>query len=251
MYRRRVRAAVVTAAAFIVCGVCLSSGPSRADDEEARTLMFSGRDIWRNGAFVHGGLLVAPGGFDQDGFMLKLLIGGGVYRYAAGSLGGETVIGAEWMVQALPGFRIKRGNAEYKFFFGPELQRHNLWPDDPGNALRGQMLALRMAGELWYEPTRDMLIAGDASLSSIASSQSARLAFGWRLAEELFTGGVYVGPEAQFFASTGYRQHRFGLHITSMKTEATEWSAAGGFARDSDGRSSPYVRLGLSQKITD
>ena len=109
MDRRRVCAAIAFAAAFLVVGVCLPSGPSRADDEEAHALLFSGRDIWRNGAFAYSGLLLAPGGFEEDGFMLKLLIGGGVYRYFSGGLGGEQVIGAEWTGQALPGFRIKRG----------------------------------------------------------------------------------------------------------------------------------------------
>lgn len=251
MVRRRVRAAVSIAAAFIVCGVCLSGGPGRAADDEVRVLLFSGRDIWRDGAFLHSGLLVAPGGFEQDGFMLKLLLGGGVYRYVSGSLGGEHVIGAEWQAQVLAGARFKRGNAEFKYFFGPEVQRHKLWPDDPNNRLRGQSFGLRMAGELWYEPTRDSLVAGDVSLSSIAASHSARIALGLRVAEELFTDGVYFGPELQYSGSDGYRHHRIGLHITSMKTEATEWSAAAGFARDSDGRSSPYVRLGLSQKLTD
>lgn len=251
MDRRRVRAAIAIAAAFLVVGVCLPAGPSRADDEEARALLFSGRDLWRNGAFAYGGLLMAPGGFEEDGFMLKLLLGGGVYRYVSGGLGGETVIGAEWTVQVLPGFRIKRGQAEFKFFFGPEWQRHKLWPDDPDNRLRGQSLGLRMSGELWYEPTRDSLIVGDVSASSIATSHAARIAYGRRVAEDLFTDGVYVGPEAQYFGSDGYRQRRIGLHITSMKTEATEWSAALGFARDSDGRSSPYVRLGLSTKLAD
>jgi hypothetical protein len=236
--------------AFTVCGVCLSAGPSRAEDEEARSMLFSGRDIWRNGAYVYSGLLLAPGGFEQDGLMLKLLVGGGVYRYYSG-LDGERIIGAEWMAQVLPGFRIKRGDAEFKIFFGPEVQRHKLWPDDTGNALRGQSFGLRVASELWYEPTRNSLIAGDASLSTIVSSQSARLAFGWRIAEDLFTDGVYFGPEAQYIGSDGYEQRRFGAHLTSMKTDVTEWSAAVGFARDSTGRSSAYARLGLSQKLTD
>lgn len=243
--------AMIVAVAFLLCGGCLSGGPSRADDKEARVLLFSGRDIWRNGAFVHSGLLAAPGGFEQDGLMLKLMLGGGVYRYNAGSLGGEEVIGVTWMHQALAGFRIKRGNAEFKYFFGPEWQRHKLYPNDTGNRLSGQSFGLRMTGELWYEPTRDALIAGDVSISTIATSQSSRLALGWRVAEALFTDGVYVGPEAQYFGSDGYRQRRLGLHITSMKTESTEWSAAGGLARDTDGRSSLYLRLGLSQKITD
>src|SRR4051812_44308515 len=114
----RVCAAITVAVAFLVC---VTAGPSRADEtDDPRTMIFSGRDIWRSGAYVYSGLLLAPGGFEQDGFMLKLIAGGGVYRYVSGGLGGEQVIGAEWMVQALPGFRIKRGDAEFKFFFGPE-----------------------------------------------------------------------------------------------------------------------------------
>lgn len=250
--RRRVRAAVSIAAAFMVCRVCLSAGPSWADDDEAHVMSFNGRDIWRNGAFAYTGLLLAPGGFEQDGFMMKLLTSGGAYRYNAGSLGGEQVVGAEWLLQAMPGFRIKRGQAELKFFFGPEWQLHRLWPDDPGNSLRGRSFGLRMAGELWYEPSRQTLIAGDASLSSIATSQSARLAFGIRVADAIFNGdGFYVGPETQYFDADGYGQWRFGGHITSLKTDATEWSAAIGWAQDSDGRSSPYLRLNVSAKIGD
>jgi hypothetical protein len=96
------------------------------------------------------------------------------------------------------------------------------------------------------------LILGDVSLSSITTSQSARLAFGWRVADEIFNGeGFYIGLEAQYFDSDGYRQWRLGAHITSLKTEATEWSAAVGFARDSDDRSSPYMRLNLSTRLAN
>ena len=251
MSRRCVRARAISAAAFVVACVCLSAGPSYADDDEPHVMLFSGRDIWRNGAFAYSGLLLAPGGFEEDGFMLKLLLGGGVYRYISGGLGGETVIGNEWMAQVLPGFRIKRGNAEFKYFFGPELRQNKLRPDDPGGGLRGWNFGLRMATELWYEPSRESLIVGDASLSTVATSHAARIAYGWRIAEELFTDGVYVGPEAQYFGSNAYRQYRAGLHITSMKTEITEWSAAAGLARDTDGTKSLYVRLGLSIKLAD
>jgi hypothetical protein len=251
--RRRVCAAVSIAAAFLFCGVVLSAVPSRAgDDGDAHVILFSGRDLWRNGVFAYGGLLIAPGGFEQDGFMFKLLLSGGLYRYNAGGPGGAQVKGGEWLAQALPGFRIKRGNAEMKFFFGPEWQHHNLWPDDPGNRLRGNDFGVRMAAELWYELTPLTLIAGDVSLATIATSQSARLAFGWRVADEIFNGdGFYVGPEAQVFGADGYRHWRLGAHVTSLKTETTEWSAALGYARDSDGRSSPYVRLNLSTRISD
>ena len=70
---------------------------------------------------------------------------------------------------------------------------------------------------------------------------SARAAAGWR-----FGGLFYAGPEVQAFASDGYSQQRIGLHVTAFKTGTLEWSAASGYARDSDHRSSAYVRFGIS-----
>lgn len=209
-------------------------------------MLFSGRDIWRNGAFAHGGFIVAPSGLDQDGLLLKIMLSGGLYRYDAQNLG-ERVVGAEWLTQVLPGWRMKRGNVELKVFMGPEIQNHHLWPDDPANRLRGYSYGLRVAAEMWYEPTAETMIAADISLSSIATSNSARAAYGWRVLEEML-GGIYIGPELQYFGSAGYRHARLGLHITSVKTEDTEWSAAAGWARDSTGRSSPYVRLGVLRR---
>ncbi len=75
---RRVSAATFTATAFAVCWLCVAAGLSRADDDdEARVLWFSSRDIWRKRAFAHSGLLIGPGGFEQDGFVLKVLLSGG------------------------------------------------------------------------------------------------------------------------------------------------------------------------------
>jgi len=210
-------------------------------------MLFSGRDIWRNGAFAHGGFVLAPSGLDQDGLLLKLMLSGGLYRYNAQNLAGERVVGAEWVTQVLPGWRIKRGATELKVFMGPEVQSHHLWPDDSANRLRGYSYGLRVAAELWYEPTAETMIAADISLSSIATSNSARAAYGWRMLEDML-GGFYVGPEIQYFGSIGYRHGRLGIHVTSMKTEDIEWSAAAGWAKDSVGRSSPYVRLSILKR---
>jgi hypothetical protein len=126
--RRRVWAAVRSAAALCLCCVCVPFGPARANDfDDPRIMLFSGRDIWRNGAFAHGGFIVAPSGLDQDGLLLKIMLSGGLYRYDAQNLG-ERVVGAEWLTQVLPGWRMKRGNVELKVFMGPEIQNHHLWP---------------------------------------------------------------------------------------------------------------------------
>jgi hypothetical protein len=84
------------------------------------------------------------------------------------------------------------------------------------------------------------MLAADGSVSTIVNSYSARIAYGWRLFNR-----VYVGPEAQTFASDGYSQVRFGAHLTSFTTGAFEWSGAAGWANDSDHRASLYVRFGV------
>jgi len=243
---RLVCATATAAAVFLYC--CIGVPQALAwPDEDARALLFSGRDIWRNGVFAYGGFMFAPGGLEDDGFLVKILLSGGLYRYNAENLGGERVIGAEWLAQVLPGWRIKRGDAEFKFFMGPEIQRHRLWPDDPANRLRGTSFGLRAATEIWYEPTPATMVALDLSLSSIATSNSARGGFGWRVLKDML-GGVYVGPEIQYFGSDGYRHLRLGAHVTSMKTDDIEWSAAIGWASDSSRRTGPYVRLNLMRR---
>jgi hypothetical protein len=87
-----------------------------------------------------------------------------------------------------------------------------------------------MAFEVWYEPSPSSMVAADASLSSIATSNSARVAYGWRVFEEML-GGVYLGPVIEYFGSDGYRHLRLGAHLTSMKAEEIEWSAAAGWAK--------------------
>jgi len=114
--------------------------------------------------------------------------------------------------------------------------------------LRGYSFGLRVAAELWYEPTSRTMVAGDVSLSSIAISNSARVGYGWRVLEDML-GGIYVGPEIQYFGFDRYRHLRLGAHLTSMKTEDLEWSLAAGWASDSLGRASPYLRLNVLKRL--
>jgi Cellulose biosynthesis protein BcsS len=169
-----------------------------------------------------------------------LVTSGGLYRYRSGALDDAQVIGTEAEVQALPGWRFKRDRLEVKVFAGLDIKNNVTIPDDPSNRLHGTSAGIRAAVNLWFEPTPATMAAVDASLSSIATGYSARAAYGWRV-EDWF----YLGPEAQTFACIGDRQLRFGVHLTGLKTDDWEWSAAAGWSGDSDHRASPYLRLGL------
>jgi hypothetical protein len=106
-------------------------------------------------------------------------------------------------------------------FFSAEFQKHYLFPNDPFQPAARTSIGLRIAAEFWHEPTPETMLAADASLSSIATGNSARAACGWRILNDPL-GGIYVGPETQYFGSQGYRSLRVGAHITSMKAEDTE-----------------------------
>jgi hypothetical protein len=241
-----VPAALFSAAVLLTCCVCVFAGSARAgdDDDEAHFILFSGRDIWRNGIFMHGGVLWAPNGFEQDGLLLKVMSSGGVYRYFSGSTG-ERIYGVENTVQILPGWRVKRGDLEIKVFMGLDVEHHWLWPNDPGNSVRGHSFGLRVSAEFWYEPTPSTMMAADFTIATASATPYFRAAVGKRVFDEQF----YFGPEAAYLGADGYRQFRLGFHFTAMKTGEREWTAAGGWARDTDRQSSPYVRLNLMQKM--
>ena len=134
---RRVSAAMVVAAAFSVCCVGVSTGPARAGDDGAQFLLFSGTDLWRDGRFMHGGLLWSPGGLDREGFTFQLVASGGLYRYRSGALNNAWVIGAEEEAQLLPGWRFKRDRLELKVFAGLDVKNDVTSPYDPSNRLHG------------------------------------------------------------------------------------------------------------------
>ena len=232
---------MILTAAVSVGGVSASSAETAAPGrEDARFLLFASTDLWRHGGFLHGGLLWSPGGLDREGFALKVMAGGGAYRYVSGALGNTDVAGRQLAAAVLPGWRFKRGRLTATAFAGLDLQHHRLSPDDPGAGLRGGYAGLRAGIELWYEPTSATLAALDASVSTVGPSYWARAAFGWRVFDR-----YYLGPDVAGFANDdNYRQVRAGLHVTGFKTATSEWSAGFGWARDSDRRGSLYGKLG-------
>lgn len=232
-------AAIVVAASQCVCA---EASADMLDDvpPEPTLLFFSGVDLWREGGFLHGGVLWSPRGLAEEGLTLKLVFGSGSYQYRSGALGDVTVTGRQLSASLMPGWRFKRQGLEITAFAGVDAQQHALSPDDPSSSLRGSMVGLRSGFDLWYEPTRTTMLAADASYSTIGDSYTARVAFGWR-----FLDRIYLGPEAAAFASGDYQQYRFGLHFTGFKTERFELSVGAGYVEDSDDRDGAYARLSV------
>lgn len=232
----------------VVVSACLATllalrlNGSAADHDAAgpwseHLLLFSGTELWRGGGFGHAGLLWSPGGLDREGFTLKTFVGGGSYRYSSGT---TEVIGHQWLVAAMPGWRFKSGSLETTIFAGPDFQRHDLTPDDSSNRRRGSHIGMRAGADLWWQSTPHSMANASISLSTIGNSYWTRIAAGRRV-----LGLVYVGPEATACGGDGDRQLRFGLHATSLRVGRYEWSTGVGWVRDADDRDGLYGRLGV------
>jgi hypothetical protein len=208
--------------------------------KEPTVLIFSGADLWREGGFLHGGILWSPQGLSDDGPVLKLLFGAGAYRYRSGALNDAEVTGRVFSASLMPGWRFKRGSFIVTLFAGLDMQDHSLSPDDPSSSLNGSLAGVRSGFELWYEPTARMMVSADASYSTIGGSYGGRVAMGWRVFNQ-----IYLGPETAFFNCNDYQQHRVGLHFTGFRSLDYELSAGVGYVKDSDARDGAYFRLGL------
>lgn len=228
------------ATAMVLCAAAAQAGSDGPNSPSF--LLFAGTDVWRDGAFVNGGVLWSPAGLATDGFTLKLLLNGGLYTYPSGGLHMD-VQGTLVSAAALPGWRMTRDGLTVGLYAGPLVQDYRLTPYDPASRLHGLYGGGQIAADVWYQPSPTTMIALDGSIASIGLIGSARGAFGWRITEPFF-----VGPETQALWCVDYQQLRVGAHVTGFRIDALEWSAAGGWAIESDRRAGPYLRLGVSAK---
>ncbi len=230
-------AAACIAVASMVCNSCAIAEATADGAALDHVLLFSGTDLWRNGGFMHGGLLWSPRGLTNEGFTLKLLMAGGAYRYRSGA---AEITGGMGLAALMPGWRVMTGGLEVLVYAGPELQFHRLWPDDPGNRLRRSHGGARAGIDIWTEPSDRTMLALSFSGSTIGPNYWTRVAFGWRVLD-----AAWIGPETGALGDMTYRQFRLGAHVTGLRTKVLEWSAGAGYAADSDRRDGIYGHLGF------
>jgi hypothetical protein len=170
------------------------------------------------------------------------LLNGGRYSYFAGDLDRD-VDGTMLSGAAMPGWRFTRDSLTVSVFAGPVVQDYRLSPYDPGSKLRGFYVGGQFATEVWYQPTANTMAAVNGMIASIGPTGSVRAAVGVRVFDAMF-----VGPESQMLWCGDFQQLEIGAHITAFRFQALEWSAASGWSMDSDKRTGPYLRLGISTK---
>src|SRR4029077_19491161 len=123
---------------------------------------------------------------------------------------------------------------------GLDVQNHRLTPDDPNNRQRGIDGGARANIRVWYQPTEHLMAALCLSGSTLGTNVWGRGALGFRMIDK-----AWVGPEVVVYSDEHYQQYRAGLHVTSLRTGAFEFSLGAGYVQDTDRRSGAYGRLGV------
>jgi hypothetical protein len=230
----------VAVASLVACATV-----DRADaggPEDPSFLLFSGTDLWRYGGFLYGGLLWAPAGLDNNGFIGKVQLDGGAYSYVSGDLN-ETIDGTKLSAAALPGWRFAPNGLTVSLFGGPVIQDYRLTPYDPGSRLHSLYGGAELASDVWYQPNATTFAAVNSSIATIGPTGYVRAAFGFR-----FLAPVFVGPEMAQLWGGDFQEMQFGAHITGLRINNLEWSMGSGFALTSDQRYGPYLRAGFNAR---
>lgn len=215
----------------IIAPVTDDAVASSASPDPQRFLLFTGVELWRAGVAAYGGLHWAPGGLNEDGLIARVLLSRTIERQGAAST-------AIFRAAGLAGVRFKRGGFELKLMAGPQFELHE--PASPDASLRGTRLGLQAVAESWWEPTPALMLASSWSATTLGTGYGGRLAAGLRLDD-----GVWCGPEVSAFTDEFSTQTRVGLHLTGVRWQDLEWSAAAGYLRDSLERNGAYGRIGV------
>ncbi|MET0877730.1 MAG: cellulose biosynthesis protein BcsS [Tardiphaga sp.] len=201
-----------------------------------RLMYFTGFDIWRNGYGAHAAMQWAPKGLNKDGFILRFFGSEGLERFDTPRRRYETQI---FRGSILPGIRFGRGNFEMQLLGGLDLEADYLLINRRLAAERHRIGA-RFVTDVWWEPTRRLMLQGSLSGPQIDNRLSSRVAAGWKLFDRF-----WVGPEASFSRDFYSRQTRIGVHLTGLRTGNYEWSLAVGHIGDNAEREGIYGRLGI------
>jgi hypothetical protein len=235
--RRGARRSIVAASPPLL--LLLSSVAASTDDNDKlpnlNTVLFGSLDGGRS-AFVNAGVKRTIGGqLDRDGFVFMGAAGfGGApergMRFDAASFRptaqGHALLGYQWML----------GSVTLSSLIGPEVDAEANSLNTAGSART--RFGLRGHAELWAHPTPETLATATLIAGSARGHIWSRVSGGYA-----FWPGVFVGPEATFYASDHYREWRFGAHVTGFKWGPVNVRFSGGLLQSNDDRTGAYFGL--------
>jgi hypothetical protein len=237
---RRRGASRIGTVVFALLLVLLPTIESSAQDNAGKprdlnTVLFGSLDGGRS-VFVSAGVKRTLGGsLDRDGFVFMggAGFGGAPERDAASGrtdfrpvAQGHAVLGYQWIFP----------RAAVSVLAGPEVDAEA----DSLSAARSarSRIGVRGHAEMWAHPTPATLATATLIAGSARGHVWSRISGGYA-----FWPGVFLGPEASFYARDDYREWRFGAHVTGLKWGPFNIRFSGGMLQSNDDRTGAYFGL--------
>ncbi len=141
-----------TAGAATMMVLCAAAPQAGSDGPNNPSfLLFAGTDLWRDSAFVDGGLLWSPAGLNTGGLTgLRALHSRSLSTAASTPIPPADctrILRARWYPPP-PCWRTTRDGFTVDLYAGPVVQDYRLTPYDPGSRLRGFYGGAQVAGDV-------------------------------------------------------------------------------------------------------
>ncbi|GFO82365.1 MAG: hypothetical protein A49_19920 [Methyloceanibacter sp.] len=169
-------------------------GTAVAGEDQPRREVFSGVETTNNytGVYAGGGYAFGEGLYGS-GWRVRAVGALGRYSYdgtlfANGSYGPAEFTGDVTFLSAQAGYQVRRGPLIVKAFAGIEAVDQQISPYDPGNAVQGTALGLRIALETWADLSGRWFLSADASFGTAFQEYWELTRIGYRLGPALSAG---------------------------------------------------------------
>jgi hypothetical protein len=237
--------AVVLAASPVLSTAEAADTSIRADHREPaplrdRLFFFAGGSIARHSYFSWAGMVGAPQGLlDQDGPRLRIVGGGGRYRYDTSAVPGGTNDGQIATGEILFGFRHTLGPAFVTLYLGAHADVQRLVAPDPGNPTAGTGFGVKVAIELFAKPDPVWTISATAAASTVHRAYQVQTTF-----VREFMPGIGFGLEGAVLGDARYVEPRAGV-LAQLTFGRSVVTLATGFLSNSDDGRGTYATLSL------
>jgi hypothetical protein len=228
------RIAAVVAATLLALLPTVEAKAQADNSRDLNTVLFGSLDGGRS-VFASAGVKRTFGSLDRDGF---LVMGGAGFGGAPERSTRFDTASFHPTMQAygLVGYQWMFPRVAVSALVGPELDA------EAGalNAIRSARTRFGIRGhaELWAHPTPETLATATLIVGSARGHVWSRVSGGYA-----FWPGVFLGPEAVFYARDDYREWRFGAHVTGLKWGPVNVRFSGGLMQSNDDRTGAYFGL--------
>jgi hypothetical protein len=206
-----------------------------------RVESFVGVDITPAWVHGYGGATFAPhGNLNTSGFRLWLYGESGTYRYFSDPT--NTIRAAEQLGEMLVGYGFSGETYYLNLFVGANVDDEKLFSPDPDNPVQGTKFGAKIRAEFWVQPTSWSMLCGEADYSTAFQRYHVLGQLGF----DIFSKGVFLGPEVAAMGNEQYNQWRVGAHLTAVRQKYGEVNLSVGYANTSDFKPGAYGMLEYS-----